>query len=124
MPTPETLEPFVARVEENAHAEACEAFYTPDASMQENNELPRIGRDLHVAANRRVMARVRSVQSRCARPVFVNGDHAFIRWAFRFEAQDDTVTQMEERAYQHRQGEHTAHEQFFYDPAQRVPQQP
>jgi hypothetical protein len=28
MPTPETLERFIARVEQNAHAEAVEEFYT------------------------------------------------------------------------------------------------
>ena len=36
MPTPETLERFIARVEQNAHPEAIEEFYTADASMQEN----------------------------------------------------------------------------------------
>jgi hypothetical protein len=121
MPTPETLEAFIARVEENAHVEACEAFYTPDATMQENMEPPRIGRDLHVAAERRVMARARAVQSRCVRPVLVNGDHVVIRWVFRFEWQDGTVTLMEELAYQRWEGERIAQEQFFYDPAQRVP---
>jgi SnoaL-like domain len=121
MPTSETLNAFIARVEENAHAEACEEFYTPDASMQENMQTPRIGRDLHVAAERRVMARARSVQSRCVRPVFVNGDHVVIRWVFRFEWQDGTATEMEELAYQRWQGELIAQEQFFYDPAQRVP---
>jgi hypothetical protein len=49
------------------------------------------------------------------------GDHAVIRWAFRFEWLDGTVTEMEELAYQRWQGERIAQEQFFYDPAQRVP---
>ena len=107
-----------------AAADACEAFYTPDASMQENMETPRIGRDLHVAAERRTMARARTVQSRCVRPVFVNGDHVVIRWVFRFVWQDGTVMLMEELAYQRWEGERIAQEQFFYDPAQRVPKQP
>ena len=34
--TIETLESFIARLEQNAHAEACEEFYAPDSSMQEN----------------------------------------------------------------------------------------
>ena len=124
MPTPQTLEAFIARVEENAHAEACKAFYTPEASMQENMELPRIGRDLHVANERRTMARARSVHSRCVRPVFVNGDHVVIRWVFRFEWPGGTVTLMEELAYQCWQGERISQEQFFYDPAQRMPKRP
>jgi hypothetical protein len=40
MPTAATLERFIARVEQNAHAEALEEFYTMDASMQENQSRP------------------------------------------------------------------------------------
>jgi hypothetical protein len=36
MPTAETLQRFIARVEANAHAEAIEEFYSANASMQEN----------------------------------------------------------------------------------------
>ena len=61
MPSPETLERFVARVEQNAHAEACEEFYTADSTMQENQAEPRVGRDAHVANERKVLARARSV---------------------------------------------------------------
>ncbi|MBS74707.1 MAG: polyketide cyclase, partial [Variovorax sp.] len=35
MPTAETLEKFIARVESNFHAEALAEFYTEDSSMQE-----------------------------------------------------------------------------------------
>jgi len=121
MPTVETLERFIARVEQNAHAEACEEFYTPGATMQENQSPPRVGRDAHVANERQVMARVRSLVSRCVRPVFVSGDRVVIRWYFRFEWLDGTVTEMDELAYQRWEGEQIAEETFFYDPAQRVP---
>jgi hypothetical protein len=121
MPTPETLERFIARVEQNAHAEACEEFYTPDSSMQENQAPPRIGRDAHVANERKVLARARSVTSTCVRPVFVCDDKVVIRWIFRFEWLDGTVTHMEELADQRWEGERIADETFFYDPAQRVP---
>ena len=124
MPSPETLERFIARVEQNAHAEAIEEFYTPDASMQENQSEPRVGRELHVANERKVLARAKAVHSECIRPVFVNGDHVVIRWIFRFEWLDGTVTQMEELAYQRWEGERLAQEQFFYDPAQRIPKKP
>ena len=49
MPTAETLERFINRVEANAHAEACEEFYTEASTMQENQAPPRVGRDAHVA---------------------------------------------------------------------------
>ena len=124
MPTAETLERFIARVEQNAHAEACEEFYTPDSSMQENQAPPRRGRAAHVANEKKVLARARSVQSTCVRPVFVSGDRVVIRWIFHFEWLDGTVTHMEELAYQRWEGEQIAEETFFYDPAQRVPKAP
>jgi hypothetical protein len=124
MPSAETLERFIARVEANAHAEACEEFYTENSSMQENQSAPRVGRDAHVANERRVLARAKSIRSTCVRPVFVNGERVVIRWIFHFEWLDGTVTHMEELAHQRWEGERIAEETFFYDPAQRVPRQP
>jgi hypothetical protein len=124
MPSAETLERFIARVEENAHAEAVAEFYTAGASMQENQSPPRVGRDAHVANEHRVLARAKSLTSKCVRPVFVNGDQVVIRWIFNFEWQDGTATHMEELAYQRWEGERIAEETFFYDPAQRVPKAP
>ncbi len=121
MPSAETLSRFIARVETNAHDAACEEFYTENASTQENQEPPRIGRNKHVQAERKVIARAKSISSACVHPVFINGDHVVIRWVFQFEWMDGTVTQMEELAYQRWEGEHIAEETFFYDPAQRVP---
>jgi ketosteroid isomerase-like protein len=121
MPTAHTLERFIALVESNAHAEACEQFYTEQSTMQENQEAPRVGRALHVDNERRVMARAESVESRCVRPVLVDGDHVVIRWIFHFVWRDGSVTHMEELAWQRWEGERIAEETFFYDPAQRVP---
>ena len=121
MPSPEVLERFIAKVESNDHAEAIEQFYTPNASMQENEQAPRTGRDNLVARERLVLARMQSVRSKCVRPVFVNGDHVVIRWIFRFEFPDGSTMRMEELAYQRWEGERIAEETFFYDPAQRVP---
>lgn len=121
MPNQDTLERFIARVEQNAHVEAVEEFYTENASMRENQAEPRIGRDLHVANERAVLSRARSVHSECIRPVFVCGDKVVIRWIFEFEWLDGSVTRMEELAYQRWEGERIAEEQFFYDPAQRTP---
>ena len=121
MPTAETLEKFIARVEANAHVEAVEEFYTPDSTMQENGAAPRVGRDAHAASERKVMARAKAITSQCVRPVFVNGDHVVIRWIFRFKWQDGSVTRMEELAWQRWEGERIAEETFFYDPAQRLP---
>lgn len=121
MPSAETLEQFIALVERNAHVEAIETFYTPSASMQENQSAARLGRDNLMANERRVLAKAKTVTSACIRPVFVNGDRVVIRWVFRFEWPDGTVTRIEELAYQRWEGERVAEETFFYDPAQLVP---
>src|SRR6478735_7650666 len=100
MPTAETLERFIARVEENAHVEALEEFYTADSTMQENQSPPRVGCEASIANERRVLAKARTVSSQCVRPVFVNGDRVVIRWKFRFDWLDGTSMEMEELAYQ------------------------
>jgi hypothetical protein len=120
MPTMDTLERFIARVESNAHTEACEEFYTEHSSMQENQATPRIGREAHVANERKILARAKSITSRCVRPIFVNGNYVVIRWIFDFEWLDGTKTHMEELAYQRWEGEQIAEETFFYDPAQQA----
>lgn len=121
MPTTDTLERFIARVEQGFHAEAIEEFYLEDGAIRENQSEPRVGRAELVAGERRMLAKARAVRTTCVRPYFVNGDNAVIRWIFRFEWLNGTVTEMEELAYQRWQGERIAEEQFFYDPAQRVP---
>ena|ERR1700712_532595 len=121
MPTPQTLERFIALVEQNEHALAAQEFYAVDIEMRENQSAPRIGRDAHVAREHAVKARSKSIRSECVRPVFVNGDHVVIRWIFDFEWADGSSTHMEELAYQRWSAEKIAEETFFYDPAQRLP---
>jgi hypothetical protein len=118
MPSPETLERFIARVESNAHAEAIEEFYTEGASMRENMKEPRVGRRGLVEREKKTLARARSVRSECVRPVLVSGDRVVVRWIFEFEWLDGRRTRMEELAYQRWEGERIAEEQFFYDPGQ------
>lgn len=118
MPSSDTLERFIARVESNAHVEAIQEFYTENASMQENMTPPRVGRDKLVAHEAAALARAVSVQSTCVRPAFANGDHVVIRWIFEFTWKDGSVGRIEELAYQRWEGEKIAQEQFFYDPKQ------
>ena len=122
MPSADTLRRFIARVEENAHAEAIEEFYADNATMQENQSPPRGGGRARLVDNeKRVLARARKVESTCVPPVFTSGDHVAIRWIFRFEWLDGSVTRMEEMAWQRWEGERIAEETFFYDPAQMLP---
>lgn len=121
MPSSDTLERFIARVEQNAHVEAIQEFYTGNASMRENHATPRAGRDVLVANESRVIARAESVQSTCVRPVFVSGNQVVMRWIFEFRWKNGGSTRMEELAFQRWEGERIAEEQFFYDPGQLAP---
>jgi hypothetical protein len=120
VPSIQTLERFVALVEQNAHVEAVEEFYTENASMQENQAPPRIGRAAHAENERDVLSRTKSMTSRCIRPLFVNADRVVIRWQFRFEFLDGSIMEMDELSYQRWEGERIAEEKFFYDPAQQA----
>lgn len=121
MPSPEVLERFIARVEANDHVGAIEDFYWEDATMQENGAAPRGGRDALAANERMVLARMRSVASRCLRPVLVDGDHVAVRWLFQFETLEGKRIRMEEVAWQRWDGDRIREERFFYDPAQLAP---
>ena len=118
MPDSATLERFIARVESGAHAEAIAEFYAPDASMQENEQPPRVGRDGLVANERKVLARTKSVRSTCIRPVLVDGDRVAIRWLFEFEFVDGRTLRLDEIAWQRWRGDRIVEEKFFYDPTQ------
>lgn len=124
MPTIETLERFITRVEGGFHAEAIEEFYVEGGAMRENLGPPRIGRANLAAHERKILARARSVQTTCVRPYFVHGSSSVVRWIFHFEWLDGTVTHMEELAYQRWEGERIAEEQFFYDPSQLARRKP
>ena len=118
MPELKTVERFIAMVETNKHDLAIEQFYTSDASMQENQTEPRVGRDNLVASERQILSKASSVVSKCIYPFFINGDFAVIRWHFHFEWKDGTRSEIEEIAHQQWKNELIYKEQFFYDPKQ------
>jgi hypothetical protein len=118
MPKLETIEEFIAMVESNEHDKAIEKFYIADASMQENQAEPRVGRDLLVANEKNTLQKIKSLVSKCIRPYFVNGDQIVIQWYFRFEWKNGSVSEIEEITRQNWKGELIQSEQFFYDPKQ------
>ncbi len=121
MPSLATLENFIACVESNAHVKAIEDFYANDSSMQENQQPPRVGRLANMAREQATLDRMASVQSRCVRPVFIQGDHVVIRWVFDFETRQGQKLRIEELAWQRWEGEKIMEETFFYDPKQMQP---
>lgn len=121
MPSRERVEAFIARVVSGAHDLAIEEFYTPDATMQENQNPPRVGRDTLVAQERAVMARAAEIVTHPVTTWLIDGDRVVVNWVFEFKFPDGRGFRMEELALQRWEGDRIAEERFFYDPAQRVP---
>ena len=118
MPSRERVAALVAMVEEGEFVEAIEAFYAEDATMQENNEAPRGGRNKLVEGEKRMLARHRAARTLPGSSYVVDGDVAVIRWTFVFTRMDGTSFRMQELAHQRWRGDRICEERFFYDPAQ------
>jgi hypothetical protein len=117
MPDRRIVDAFVAEVEAGRYVEAIEAYYAEAASMQENNDPPRVGRDLLMAAEKQVMASA-SITGKSVGPVFVDGDHVVIRWQFAFTPRGGETRTLDEIAWQRWDGDKVVEERFFYDPKQ------
>lgn len=121
MPSADTLAGFVAMVEAQQFLQAIETFYAADATMQENEHPPRVGKEALLANERKVVGATRQVRARCVPPMLVNGDHVVVRWVFEFEGRDGAVVRIDELALQRWRGEKIVEEKFFYDPSQMAP---
>ncbi|MBX2873780.1 MAG: hypothetical protein KTR30_16815 [Saprospiraceae bacterium] len=121
MPKLTTLESFVLAVEEQPHDQVIQEFYAEDASIQENQNVPRVGKELLLKYERAALQKAVRVESRCIRPFFIENDQVMIRWQFKFYWKNQTVSEIEEVAHQVWEDEKIKKEQFFYDPQQMVP---
>jgi len=118
MPSLETVERFVGLVEDGKGIAAIDEFYADDASMQENESPPRIGKAVLRAHEAAAQAAVRDLKARCMRPILIAGDVVVIRWVFDYLDGKGRSVRFEELAYQRWAGERIAQERFFYDPGQ------
>jgi ketosteroid isomerase-like protein len=116
MPTRPRVDEFIAVVESGDHAGAIERYYTEDASMQENANAPRVGRDVLVAHERAVLARTAQVHSKAVSSV-VEGDRVAIHWNFELTDRAGKMRRFDEIAFQEWRGDKIFRERFFYDPA-------
>ncbi|HUZ33505.1 MAG TPA: nuclear transport factor 2 family protein [Xanthobacteraceae bacterium] len=120
MPTRARVDAFVATVVSNDHVKAIEDFYWEDASMQENSQPPRCGRDASIAQEQAFLERVR-VFTHPPRAVLVDGDHVAIFWVFDITDSSNVTRRREELALQTWRDERIQSERFFYDPAETMP---
>jgi hypothetical protein len=124
MPSRERVQALVAMVEKSQFVEAIEEFYHPHASMQENQNPPRVGRDALVAEERTTMARFKSMTTHPVETLLIDGDQVVIRWTFEFIPPVGPPMVLQELALQRWEGDRIAQEQFFYDPRQTRPPKP
>jgi ketosteroid isomerase-like protein len=120
MPNRDRVLALIAMVEQGRYVDALEAFYSEDASMQENLDQPRRGLKSLVDGERRVMAGFREIRIRKVETFFVEGDRAVINWVFDFVGHDGSTFTQDEIAVQRWQGDRIVEERFYYDPAQRT----
>ncbi|CAN7335547.1 nuclear transport factor 2 family protein [Phenylobacterium sp. LjRoot164] len=118
MPERTTVDAFTAQVLSGDHVGAIRDWYHDDASMQENQGEPRVGRDLLMDGETRTLARVERVETELLAPPLVDGDTVVIRWRFTFVPHEGPSKAMEEVAWQTWRGDRIARETFFYDPRQ------
>jgi ketosteroid isomerase-like protein len=121
MPSRDRVQAFVSLVEGAHYVEALEQFYHPDATMQDNQQPPRGGRDRLIADERATMARFAAMKTDPVTDLLIDGDKVVIRWKFTFTPAEGSPLVMEELTLQRWDGERIAEEQFFYDPRQTRP---
>ena len=118
MPSRERVLALVAMVEQGKYVEAIQAFYAENATMRENNEPPRGGRDKLVEGERKMLAAHKAARTEPGSTFLLDGDRVVIHWVFVFTRPDSTSFRMEELAEQRWRGDRIVEERFFYDPAQ------
>lgn len=118
MPTRETVDAFIAQVVKGEHVEAIRDWYAEDASIQENHDEPRVGRELLMAGEADMLSRVQTVVTELLAPPLVGGDQVAIHWRFTFTFKGrGSVRVFDEIAWQTWRGDKIWRERFFYDPA-------
>lgn len=112
------VEAFADRVEAGDFLGAIEDYYAPDASMQENLDPPREGRERLLEHERRVLAGMATMRASRAGPVLVAGDHAAIQWRFAMVTAEGRALELDEVAWQTWRDGRIVAERFYYDPKQ------
>jgi hypothetical protein len=118
MPSHQTVERFVELVEAGKGIDALDKFYAENASMQENQAQPRLGKAALLAHETAAQASATGMTARCVRPILIEGEIVVIRWAFDYVDGQGRAVHFQELAYQRWVGDSISEEQFFYDPAQ------
>jgi len=118
MPSRERVEALIAMVEQGKYVEAIREFYAEDASMQENQEPPRTGRDRLIEHEWRMLSAHKEARTLPGSSFLLDGDRVVVHWVFEFTRADGARFRMDELAHQRWRGDRILEERFYYDPAQ------
>ena len=118
MPSRERVEGLIAMVEQGKYVEAIREFYAEDASMQENDEPPRTGRDRLIEHEWRMLSAHKEARTLPGASFLLDGDRVVVHWVFEFTRLDGARFRMDELAQQRWRGDRILEERFYYDPAQ------
>ncbi len=118
MPSKDVVDRFVATVTGGDYVGAIERFYTPGASMRENQDEPRVGRDGLVRHEQGIMSMFERMTCEVLGPPLIAGDLVAIQWKFAFTPPGGEPRTLQEVAWQRWEDGRIAEETFFYDPRQ------
>lgn len=117
MPTRKRVAAFVDAVVYGDHADAIAEFYDEQASMQENQEPPRVGRAALIAHEQAALSQLVDMKAYDPELVIVDGDHVSIVWTFDATGMDGVTRRLNEVALQIWSGDRIVKERFVYDTA-------
>ncbi|WP_332683604.1 nuclear transport factor 2 family protein [Bosea sp. (in: a-proteobacteria)] len=117
MPDRARVDAFVTAVVGGDHVAAIRDFYTAEASMRENANEPRRGRDALMAHEAKALARLERMHTHPPLSVLVDGDRVVVHWVFDATSKEGITRRLEELAIQRWEGDRIAEERFFYDTA-------
>ena len=119
MSVQENVKRLIAMVEEGKFLEAIQQFYADDATMQENNDPPRVGLPALLEREQQFLNTIQAMRVHRAVSFLANGDRAAINWIFETTDGQGKRRRLDEVAYQLWRDDKIVQERFYYDPAQR-----
>jgi hypothetical protein len=114
MATRQRVEMLIAMAEQGQFLAAIQEFYAEDATMQENNQPPRVGLAALLENERRVLASLKEIRVNRADSFIVDGDRVAINWVYHFVDLHDRELRRNELAYQVWRDGKIVCERFFY----------
>lgn len=119
MPTRENVKNLISLVEQRRFLEAIQEVYAEDATMQENNDPPRVGLAALLEREKQFLNSIQQIHVSRADSFLVDGDRAAINWIFEMTDGQGKRRRLDEVAYQLWRDGKIIRERFYYDPAQR-----